>query len=294
MYIEQGKLFDIADWDILIVLDAVRYDKAIELAHIFEVPINIIQAKSPATCTFSWVLEIFEKRYFKDTIFISGHRWISNEGPRKEKLLVFREKLKYGKRLLKFDPRDHFKKIIDVWKYGYEDEYKTTPPQTMVKEIIRISKENPDTKIMSKFSQIHTPYMYYLQKEGYKKEKESEIESRRLQYDNLYNFIGFFLNDELLTKIRVKFGIPPKYGMMKYWLQYGREGIIKGYEEDLKVTLLCIKKIVDEFPEKTIAITADHGERLGEKGRYSHAGRHDKIVTKVPWLIINGGKDNEK
>ena len=289
MCTEQGKLFDTTDWDILIVLDAVRYDKMYELAHIFNQDFSITKAKSPATCTFSWVLEIFEDRYYNDVIFVSGHRWISSDGPRDEKLLVYRERLKYSKRLLNFDPREHFKKIIDVWKYGYEDKYKTTSPYTMANEIIRISKENPNNRIMSKFSQIHTPYIYYLQKEGHEKEIESEVESRRLQYDNLYNFIGFFLNDELLTKLRVKFGIPPKYGMMKYWLDYGREGIIKGYMEDLELTLKCIKKIVDEFPEKTIAITADHGERLGERKKYSHAGRHDKIVTTVPWLILNGG-----
>jgi glucan phosphoethanolaminetransferase (alkaline phosphatase superfamily) len=46
-----------------------------------------------------------------------------------------------------------------------------------------------------------------------------------------------------------------------------------------------------------VVVTADHGEHLGEKGRYLHE-EDSEVVRKVPWLVVNeseiGIKSNRK
>ena len=76
-----------------------------------------------------------------------------------------------------------------------------------------------------------------------------------------------------------------------YRKELEKEGIIKGYTEDVKIALNHAKKIVDKFPDKNIIVTADHGELLGEHGRYSHVlDRYYKEIVEVPWLEIKGGR----
>jgi len=65
-----------------------------------------------------------------------------------------------------------------------------------------------------------------------------------------------------------------------------QKGIIKGYRGDFDLMLGHAKKIIDAFPNKNIVVTSDHGERLGERGRYSHGGKLQKVIREVPWLEI--------
>lgn len=61
------------------------------------------------------------------------------------------------------------------------------------------------------------------------------------------------------------------------------------YIENLHLVLEEVEALIENLNGKTI-ITADHGELLGESGRYNHPqGRYDFELRKVPWLII----DNE-
>lgn len=48
-----------------------------------------------------------------------------------------------------------------------------------------------------------------------------------------------------------------------------------------------VKPLVEEFQGRRIVITADHGEALGEGGRYGHNTKTPEVMT-VPWIEVEG------
>lgn len=94
------------------------------------------------------------------------------------------------------------------------------------------------------------------------------------------------MSEEDVWRLGKKLGVEPQWMLAKIWYKYGREGIIKGYREDLKLALRHVKKLLARYPTKHFVITADHGERLGENGNYRHQGNRDKEVIEVPWLEV--------
>ena len=97
--IDQRKLIHERNWDVLIILDACRYDYFEKVYMDYFGDMGKLQTvKSPATWTGAWVAEIFHGKPMKDTIYLSSNKWINSKGPHDEKVRVFSERLKYGKK----------------------------------------------------------------------------------------------------------------------------------------------------------------------------------------------------
>ena len=77
---------------------------------------------------------------------------------------------------------------------------------------------------------------------------------------------------------------------MSYFSQVQRSGVSleDAYIGNLRYVLHYVKEIEQQNPEKKIVITADHGECLGENGKYGHKGKKGKEISDVPWLEIGG------
>lgn len=278
---EQKQLILQRDWDVLLIIDSCRYDYFKETyTEIFAGNgVKLKKLISPATWTGAWVAEIFYGEKLDDTIFISAHRWINSKGPSTEQVRVFSERLKYGKRIRGLDATKIFDKVIDVWSFGYNERIRAIDPDIMTSETIKTIEKNPHSHIITQYYQIHEPYIYY--------SDDQPARRKKISFENLNNFIGTIVSDEVLCKLREMTGRIPVNAMSYYYLKYGKEGIKKGYKEDLKLMFQYVKEIVDAFPDKKIVVTADHGERLGERGDFGHSGQRDKEVIEVPWLEVS-------
>ena len=179
-----------------------------------------------------------------------------------------------------FDAKNYFKDVIDVWESGYDERIKGICPHITTDETIKAIDGNHNHRVIAKYWQVHDPYMYY--------SKDKQV--KRAGFENLYAFLGGIISDEMITHLRRYLGRTPMNVFSYYYIKYGKEGIIKGYTEDLKLTLKCMEKIVDKYPNKNIVITSDHGEHLGEDGRFGHGGRLDKEIIEVPWYEIPARK----
>lgn len=280
----QKELIYNTDWDLLIIFDACRYDYfkkyyPIILGDNFEHRFE--KLISPATWTGEWAAKTF-KEPMPDTIFISGERTVVNS--KKDgfnKIRDFGDRLKYG--IDTFECSHIFKEVVDVWLYAQDKSlgsHPATNPDVMFDEICGAFKVYPNDRIMAKYFQIHDPYLYLLDK-GYKTFKlDRKIPAI------IRKLISEIISDETQWTIRRKLNFPADSWMSKVWYEQKRTGIIKGYCEDLILMLHYVKTFMAYYPEKKIVVTADHGERLGEFGRYSHGGRRDKYVTEIPWLEI--------
>jgi len=280
---EQKKLILQRDWDVLLIIDTCRYDFFEETyKEIFGNTGKLRKIISPATWTGAWVAEIFHGEKLDDTIFISAHKWLNSKGPSSEQVRVFSERLKYGKMIRELDATKIFKDIVDVWSFGYDEKIRAICPNIMTNETIKTIEKNPGCRTITQYYQIHDPYLYYT--------NDRPKKAKKISFENLQIFLGNVISDEVLCKLREMTGRLPVNALSYYYLKYGKEGLRKGYREDLKMMLNYAKKIVDKFPNKKVVITSDHGERLGEGGDFGHSGQHDKVVIEVPWFEISPRK----
>lgn len=65
------------------------------------------------------------------------------------------------------------------------------------------------------------------------------------------------------------------------------EELRKAYTINLKLGLEFVQKIVQRSPAQRIVVTADHGELLGEDGKFGHNGHQNHpILRTVPWFEV--------
>jgi len=138
---EQKKLLSRERWDVLVVLDACRYDYFYEEYEDF-LNGELIKAYSPASSTTPWLKKVFNGFYTDIKIF-SATPWLNSKG-----VEVFG-----------YNPIDHFpsKNIADLWDYKWNEYLRTVHPKDIVEEVLN-STEDSKRKIIW-FMQPHSPWI---------------------------------------------------------------------------------------------------------------------------------------
>jgi len=226
------------------------------------------KVNSPAAWTVGWLKITFDGHPMKDTVLIWDH-------PVVDRIRNIQRQIEHGKR---FDVRGNFKKTYDMWEIGYDESLGYLPPDLTTDKVFEELKEDNNQRIIAKYRQIHDPYLYY--------KGETNLPISKPKYSSLRKVLYEVLSDEVIWTIRKKFNMMPESWLNAIWLKYGQNGIIQGYRGDFDLMLRHAKKIIDSFSDKNIVVTSDHGERLGERGRYSHGGKLEKVIKEVPWLEI--------
>lgn len=276
------------DWDYLIIVDAGRYDffKKCYASYLHG---KLYRAFSPATSTMEWLIKVFGDYY--NVTYISANPYISSKG------------ITTDPRGLKYNAKEHFEEIINVWDKGWNEKLKTVHP-SMVNLYVRISLlRSRGKRMIIHYLQPHHPfigghyvkYLYalksYLKK---KKEKHKESSSKFFHY-----FKGIQILREKLGSLIVNY-----FGINTYWIirrllygdynyqpsliyfKEGWQGLRNAYEENYKLVLKYIGCLISYLKGK-ILITADHGEYLGEYGMFGHGDLpRYKPIIEVPWLEI--------
>ncbi len=275
------KEIDIAklDWDILIILDACRYDKYKEVYREILGELGVLKKGiSPATHTLEFLYKTFHDKYLDDVIYISANPFVNSKG-----IIPFR----HG---YKFDATKHFRKVIDAWEIEWSNELGTVHPRDMTNLSMVQMDLNPTKRFILHYMQPHAPYIYYGGLANNVFFEEIQKSKRSLVNDLISyggKFANYFVSHETIWRVGKIFGIRTAWRLGKLWEKYGREGIIKGYVEDLKLVLKFVKVIIDKYKNKNILIISDHGERLGEKGNYGHAGKRVKELIEVPFHKVD-------
>ena len=293
----QKELVHKFDWDILVVIDACRYDYFKKYyREIFDNG-KLQKVKSPAVWTFGWIVETFKGKVWHDIVllknWVSGYVLSKEEFDMESKDWIITDVIKH----MKYQSYAKKKFFDTVIKMQPGKEYATLYPEDAYNKTLDAIKKYPDKKIVLFFRQVHEPYLYWLERNMVPDEEQdwrpgdSKIgQIKRLIY---VNFIQKILTSEQMWKIVDTFGLQPNGPTGNIWLKYGWEGVIKGYTEDMKTVLRYAKKLADKYPDKKVVITSDHGELLGEHGRFGHTtNKRYKEVVEVPWFVI-GGRDDK-
>ena len=119
------------DWDILIILDACRYDTFEEINY-FDGSLSQIYSIAPETSRF--LKRTFHNQQFHDTVYVSGNPKIPAE-----------------------IPDQTFHKVIPVWQKEWDDEVDSVQPDSVTKYAKSALDDFPNKRIIIHYMQPHMP-----------------------------------------------------------------------------------------------------------------------------------------
>ena len=240
----QLRLIEDGDWDNLLILDACRLDYFTDEYTQF-LDGKLYRAISPASCTIEWSKKVWTGKY--DLTYISGWPCANSAGiPR------------MGYRAL-----DHFKEIVDVWKFGWDDELGTIPPSSINKAIL----ETERTGLVAHYMQPHDPYI------GETKINMS-IGPPNVSPESMADpgrGGGVYRTSDFIIQRSQELGV---------------EYLRQAYRDNLRLVLKHVAEVIPFLEGKTI-VTSDHGELLLPDGPTHPCVNHHPYLRQVPWFEVD-------
>jgi len=264
------------DWDILIILDACRYDVFAEILK----KINLDGTLSPALATGSSTVEFLIHNFKKDDeriqeiIYVTANPFVN----------IFLE----GK----------VRTIIPVWKYDWDNETGTVHPYSVYKHALKaVKKYYPSYRIIIHFIQPHYPFLSIKMK-VLSLEKLRVMASRGVRSSSVmkvFRIMGFLeLENAYILTHPLELLWPLKVFDNVIYVLLGKTILRNAYTKNLETVLKYVKKLIDCCPGR-IVITADHGDGLGDRiglfpiEIYGHPPRmRIKPLILVPWFETFG------
>jgi len=139
--VSQKSLIDQGNWDILIILDACRFDFFQEEYRQY-LSGNLRKVESEGRDTLSWACYTFPDYY--DITYVSGAVPINS----------VKTDLSYLPFKVHYLPVKHFREIVDVWKFGWNFNLGTVMPRSVTEAALRRNGR----RIVHYF-QPHAPYI---------------------------------------------------------------------------------------------------------------------------------------
>jgi hypothetical protein len=273
------------DWDYLIILDACRYDYFAGMAENYFTG-RLQEGISLGFGTLEWLKKNFTS-YYPDVIYVSGNPYCNSK-----------------MEVSGFDAKQHFYRVVDVWEFGWDENLGTVPPEKITQAALEAIKRFAEKKFIIHYLQPHAPYISqrffrggfplpFTQDgilSGVRGYRDSKVVKK------LTDLLGALLIKAKLIRntweLRERLGLPPASPMDAIRRKCGVEGLKEAYQENLQIVLEYVAELcrqITTISKGKIVITADHGELLGEDGRFSHGSQH-RLLLEVPWFEIESIK----
>lgn len=275
------------DWDVLIVLDACRYDYFSKVySEYFEGDLEEMYSKG--TTTYEWLVNSFPGIY-KDTVYVSSNPHICGK------------QCVWG-----FCAGEKFHHVVDVWDRYWNEELGTVLPMDVTIEALKAFYRYPGKRLIIHYLQPHAPYLTcrtggFLKPTLDKRDlfylhhplKNTLRYRAWLKMRTVINYISINLFDMgkgIAWKLGELMNLPPESPLDACRRLYGVEGLRRCYLENLIKVLEASTPLVDDLLSlgAEVVITSDHGEFLGERWSYGHwPGSKRPILRIVPWFKVD-------
>jgi len=127
------------EWDVLVILDACRYDLMVDVQNEFEFISEIDSRQSLGTATWEWMPATFgtvPASTLQKTAYICGNPYSAqflNEGD--------------------------FMRLDEVWSYAWDDDRGTVPPRPVTDRAIATGREIDAERLVVHYMQPHVPFI---------------------------------------------------------------------------------------------------------------------------------------
>ena len=248
------------EWDVLVVLDACRYDV---LADVNPFGAVCQSRRSQAPATTRWFKSNFEglpRKKTENVVYVTANPNAST-------------------RHIDSDPFYH---IEDVFAYAWDPEVRTVPADVVTDVAIQMQSKHPQKRLIVHYLQPHEPLI------GHEDYSPQEYYPNCIQNDG----VDLGLSDSEAEEIEENLDTISVQNSPYLALRAGkvsREKISEMYRANLEYVLEPVDRLL-EYMDGQVVITGDHGEAFGDGGVYGHPGwAHAKSLLTVPWIELEGG-----
>jgi hypothetical protein len=240
-------------WDVLFLLDACRFD-VMEWLNTREriIPGELTKMISVGSMTLEW---------FKNTFSLNGGReardcedivYIAGN-PMISAPLMWHQEVNF-----------RFAHLEDAWRDGWSVELQTVPPEPVINAYLRLRDQYPGKRFILHFLQPHVPYIG-------KTRFAAQFAARAT---TPIGPNGLFVDVPSLHDDIVQKGVATVAQLQE------------AYEDNLRLVLGAIAGVLPKVSGRAV-VTADHGEMLGEYGKFDHpGGTYLPQLIEVPWLEV--------
>lgn len=271
-------------WDYLIVLDACRYDY-FERVYREYLEGDLREIVSVGGSTVEWRDGSFPDVY-DDIVYVSSNPYINSVSSIKG-----------------FSGADHFGRIYDVWVDCWDEKRGTVLPENVTAAAVDAIAENKNKRFIIHYLQPHAPYLgVETDARGFPMpdvegdnvlagvNADESVPPWKASLFGLLTKVFYkvpLLGQNPTWKLRQMLGMEPASPMDAVRRAGGDRALREAYEENLRLVLARVAELLP-YLRGRIVVTADHGEYLGEEGRYSHwSGSDSPHLRVVPWLVID-------
>jgi hypothetical protein len=248
----------------LIVLDACRYDVFAEV-HDEYLRGSLEPVRSAGYDTFDYVRLNWPDTY-EDVTYVTAAAPITAKqfdfesgDERADGLLMVGDEL--AEKYRGYVPNDHLSDIVEVWRDSWDEVLGVCPPEPVTERVVDLAPE----KVVAHYFQPHAPYIG----------SEKSLSSMD-PYD--VDVTGGAVDAEVWQRVR--------------------DGTIDDselrtlYTENLRRALQSVCELVSRTDYDRYVVVGDHGEALGEYGRYAHPPLEHPYIRKVPWFEVEGVRED--
>lgn len=149
---------------------------------------------------------------------------------------------------------DGFAFVDEVWTYGWDDDLGTVPARPITDRAIAAGRERDTERLVVHYMQPHFPSVPRGDGDGVSLEQFGDV--------------------SLSVWEELRFG----------WRD--PEDVWTDYVANLRYVLEEVALLVENLDAERVAVTADHGNALGERNLYGHAGGvSTPELREVPWCV---------
>jgi len=251
------------DWEILLFMDACRYDY-FEKCNTFDG--NLEPYDIGCNGTLKYFDFLFRDQDCSDVIFINHLFWFH-----------------------KWYDKSKFFKVHDACNTHWNQDFGTVLPEDMSKLALEYALKYPNKRVIAHYAQPHIPYL----------DRPKNLVKKKTEQQCVYSTPMKGSIAKLLNKCKNIFPAMPFWmierifggnaGVGEIYFSEGFAGLKKSYEYNIRRVLKSIEEIIDKTDRLTV-ITSDHGKLIGEYFMFSHGWWKPKAVTTVPWFEVKRGE----
>lgn len=240
------------EWDALIVLDACRVDALREVAPEYDFLEDVGSIWSVGSESYEWLVKTFTTDYI-DEIRRTAH--VTSNGFSNGAFIQGRYapsiSVPFGWPKDNVVSEDDFAYMEHAWQHGRDESLRSVPPRYMTDRAIEVGRTVDADRYVFHYVQPHTPYLADAMAEG---REVTDVELDPWPY---------LRRGEADPKV-----------------------IWEAYVDNLRLVLDDLELLLENIDAERVAITADHGEMMGEWGIHGHpAGLPAPPLKKVPWAV---------
>lgn len=277
----------------LVILDACRYDMFRQYVDRY-LEGELEQAWSTAAWTGAYVEKTWTEQY--DMTYLGAATHVSDHS--------------FESRNREYRPSEHIKRIVQLWNTDWNPAYGTVHPEKVTDAALAEATRDSPTRMVVHYMQPHSPYI------GETKILPWGIDERahseridRLARDAAERADASDKNPEeaveSLDPSEIDFDTVVEYDLGPRQFQQWEEArptdsitsriesgditdeeLRLAYRDNLHLVLGEVERLVSRL-NCDVVVTADHGEFLGESGRYFHPPTGHPLVRNVPWFRVS-------